>query len=376
MSDPVEFTCQYCTPEVDVEGLLMIIPKRYVVIFTPSVDSVEIPPCQIHLNDVFELCTVIVPGETEEVVVFYVQLQFRSTPPTVHDDLVLRNVFFRFNSKDDMIISAKILLELKNDNTQLSYDPSITQIPYFSDHLNFSPIVSPETKPITFWSCPTNPRISPREPENRRPSSPALLLLSPPKLSIHPTDKSAHEYTGPLLAHNELIADVRELLPIEYRFHKWRLVYSPKVHGISLSTFYRNAETTESPSIILITDGKRDCLFGGFCISPWKCRKKFYGHCENFLFSLIKGNIVKTEYFPWAMGNNRLFQYSDNEKLVIGGNVSGGNTSGSAIVIHDNWLRGSSHACETFSTNHSLCCTKDFVVGDVEFWALTDPQAS
>jgi hypothetical protein len=58
-------------------------------------------------------------------------------------------------------------------------------------------------------------------------------------------------------------------------------------------------------------------------------------------------------------------------KLVIGGGSgTAAATCGSAIVLVDNWLRGSSNPCETFASSHSLCCSSDFIVGDVEFWGL------
>jgi len=401
-SENPEFPCLYCCPDADINGTIIIIPRSKLVIFTPSEQKQEINKkfqCIIHLNDCFELGTVSSPqggtGDTtdEQRILYYLQLQFRVND--LIDDLILRNIFFRFFSKSEMVNCTRILLDLKQQHTD-DYDPSITQIPFYSDHLNFSPIVSPETKDIgkKFFPRTSNEddhrplTPSPRaggsgccgtfrqtskkaaDVEDSKPTTTSNLMLSPPRLSVLSVDKSAVEFSGRFLVdeHAELIADVRELLPLEFRFAEWRLVYSPKIHGISIPSFYRHFESSRKPSVVVVTDAKRDCVFGSFCRFPWNAdnQRKYFGSNENFLFSLMRGGIVRTQYHPWSpSSNNTLFQYSDDRKIVIGGG-----RSGSGLVLFDNWLRGISSPCETFATDRSLCCTNDFVVGDVEFWAL------
>lgn len=378
----LETHCLYCTPnEGDIEGTLLIVQKNHLVVFTPTTTDksiVSFAQCIIHIKDCFELGTVTFP-QTEHTMAYYVQMQFKAEP--VLDELILRNIYMRFESKMDMIGVAKVLLAMKADpGSDLDYDPSITQIPCYSDHMNLSPIVSPETKklPSIVVSTgaierPIGERATP-SPRGRGEDE-ACLLLSPPSLYLDGRDKPAIEFGGSLLADKnlDLIAEVRELLPLEFRYNEWRLIYSPKIHGISIPSFYRHFSTNPSPCVILVTDAKRDCLFGAFCRSPWSSdtQRRYYGSNEIFLFSLKKKGVVATRYFPWIPGSNTLFQYSDDKKLVIGGGPSG-----SGLALFENWLRGVSNACETFGTQESLCCSHDFVVGDIEFWGVSEVSST
>ena len=371
--DMVETTCWYCCPDGEVEGTLLIVEKNHIFIFTPSdpTNSSKFDQCMIHIHDCFELGTVSYPID-DTIVAYYVQLQFKAEP--VLDDLILRNVYLRFEAKKDMVGVAKVLLRMKGEKNLLSdYDTSITKIPCYSDHMNLSPIVSPEIRKLP--AIVSTGLLKPRQGERATPSPRArseedpILLLSPPTLLLDIKDKPAIEFSGSLLAcsHSDLIAEVRELLPLEYRFNEWRLVYSPKIHGISIPSFYRRFQTNSFPSVIVVTDAKRDCVFGAFCRSPWlpENQRKYFGSNENFIFSIKKKGVVATKYSPWIPGSNTLFQYSDEKKLVIGGGATG-----SGLALFENWLRGVSNACETFGTFESLCCSHDFVVCDVEFWGI------
>jgi len=369
--DIIESRCFYCSPDGEIEGSLVIVQRNHILLFTPSsIPAGSFQQCIIHIKDVFELGTITYPL-SESTVAYYVQLQFKAEP--VLDDLILRNVYMRFESKMDMVGVAKVLLQLKSEDMNGDYDPSITQIPCYSDHMNLSPIVSPEVKklpilmPSGIIEPPPGERATP-SPRLRGEVEP-ILLLSPPTLFLDAKDKPAIEFSGSLLASSnlDLVAEVRELLPLELRYNEWRLIYSPKIHGISIPSFYRRFSTNPLPSIILVTDAKRDCVFGAFCRSPWSHdnQRKYFGSNENFIFSLMKKRVVATKYYPWMPGSNTLFQYSDDKKLVIGGGATG-----SGLAVFENWLRGVSNACETFGTNESLCCSHDFVIGDIEFWGI------
>ena len=370
--DIVETTCFYCSPDGEIEGTLLVVQKNHIILFTPSdLATSSFDQCMIHINDCFELGTVSYPLD-DSTVAYYVQLQFKAEP--VLDDLILRNVYLRFEAKTDMVGVAKVLLRMKAEGQADDYDESITKIPCFSDHMNLSPIVSPEIKkllPAINSTGILKPRQGERATPSPRPRSEEdpILLLSPPMLLLDVKDKPAVEFSGPLLAssHSDLIAEVRELLPLEYRFNEWRLIYSPKIHGISIPSFYRRFQTNPFPSVIVVTDAKKDCVFGAFCRSPWlpETQRKYFGSNDNFLFSIKKKGVVATKYYPWMPGTNTLFQYSDEKKLVVGGGVTG-----SGLALFENWLRGVSNACETFGTGESLCCSHDFVVGDVEFWGI------
>lgn len=73
-------------------------------------------------------------------------------------------------------------------------------------------------------------------------------------------------------------------LPVSIQWRKsWRLVYSPRVHGLSLKTFYRRLENEQGPNLLLIQD-HRGNVFGGFASVPWHSSDRYYGNGESFVF--------------------------------------------------------------------------------------------
>ncbi|CAE8723150.1 unnamed protein product, partial [Polarella glacialis] len=64
----------------------------------------------------------------------------------------------------------------------------------------------------------------------------------------------------------DLAAELRDLLPSYLKCLDWQLAYSPKVHGTSMNTFYRQQD---GPNILVVRDAHGG-LFGGFATEPWK----------------------------------------------------------------------------------------------------------
>ena len=187
-------------------------------------------------------------------------------------------------------------------------------------------------------------------------------------MSVRTADKPAMEYVGPFLMSRDFATDIRELLPLEFRFSEFRFMFSPKVHGISIPSFYRHVEELPFASVLIVRDAKGCCTFGAFCKKPWLLgsSRQYFGSSENFLFSLIKSRVPQLRVFGCSSSGNRLYQFCDDKRIVVGG----GGAGGAGICIFENWLRGSSGPCETYGTTESLCCSSEFVVGDIEFWAL------
>eukprot|EP00930_Biecheleria_cincta_P025058 TRINITY_DN17878_c0_g2_i1.p1 TRINITY_DN17878_c0_g2~~TRINITY_DN17878_c0_g2_i1.p1 ORF type:complete len:370 (-),score=78.35 TRINITY_DN17878_c0_g2_i1:39-1148(-) len=84
----------------------------------------------------------------------------------------------------------------------------------------------------------------------------------------------------------DLADSLRGWLPVNLRLPgvvEWVLRYSPKAHGVSFSTLFRNMATLEK-SIVIIQDTE-DYIFGGFAPAVWAPFSKFYGSGEAFVFS-------------------------------------------------------------------------------------------
>ena len=202
----------------------------------------------------------------------------------------------------------------------------------------------------------------PRSPPRTRRVPTRSVSVTLPPLFFHASDKPAIESQIPLLISSTLVTELQNSLPLEVRFHNWQLLFSPKIHGISIPSFYRHCEESPHPVVIIVTTAQRCCTFGAFCKKPFlpNCRK-FFGSGENFLF---RHSNTCTHIYTWTCANE-LFQFSDNRRIVIGGG-----STGSALVVFDNWLRGTCAPCETFNPTEPLACTSEFVIGDIEFWGL------
>ena len=189
---------------------------------------------------------------------------------------------------------------------------------------------------------------------------PACINDEPPPV-VH-TDSS-------FLLTVELAAELRPSLPLDSRFGEWRILFTPKLHGISMPSFFRRCAETPAPCVLVVTCSRRCCVFGAFCKRPFHSSRKYFGSSENFVFSSNRAShtndpVHAVSIFGWTCAN-QLFQFADDRRLVIGGGPGG-----AAIVVYDNWLRGSCGLSDTFNPETRLCCSADFVVGDIEFWSL------
>lgn len=157
----------------------------------------------------------------------------------------------------------------------------------------------------------------------------------------------------------EIADQLSSILPLSVRFSPWLLAYSPKKHGVSIQSFYRNL-ADRGPSLVCVRDSNGK-IFGGYASESWAPLNKYYGTGESFVFTLI-GDDVKI--YPWA-ARNVFIQYGDDKMIAMGG---GGE---SALVINGSFLRGSSQKCTTF-LNERLSSEDDFVIRDLEFWTFEE----
>lgn len=83
----------------------------------------------------------------------------------------------------------------------------------------------------------------------------------------------------------------------------WRLVYTPRIHGVSMQTFLRHMEC-EGPSLLVVQDHEGH-VFGGFASSPWHIADRYFGCGESFVFKCkerqpkpVVPSLQRLEAFP------------------------------------------------------------------------------
>jgi hypothetical protein len=116
-------------------------------------------------------------------------------------------------------------------------------------------------------------------------------------VEVSPTLFATEEKTGrrvPLPTHvratlmSDVIAkDLSQHLPAALRWRTaWRLIYSPRIHGVSLQTFYRRAQE-EGPTLLIVQDHK-GFVFGGFASAAWHVADRYFGDGECFVYKFRK----------------------------------------------------------------------------------------
>lgn len=221
----------------------------------------------------------------------------------------------------------------------------------------------------------------------------------------------------------KLASQLREALPAHLRFREWELAYSPRVHGTSMRTFYRQQS---GPNIVVMRDADGG-IFGGFATAGWHPASGTYGTAESFIFSTQVAGDEDVEpdddamdiYKPLTPTNPCSPQSSPCEAEVVDGtgtadreegdSVSQPLTSsssrasatlqppelslkffyatggrgrvlqwadekmfglGEAVVVCDDFLRGSSKTCSTFGSPCLSSHGTDFIIRDFECWRV------
>jgi hypothetical protein len=354
-----EYECSYLTPIGDIAGFLEVIETNFVLLF--SNDNVN---CIIDLLDVIAIGSITVNDS------YYLQIK---VPSMLVDDfysekssssssssaslvssvgIMEKNILFKFSNKSELIELTKISLNLINNKNFDFRNFSISQIPYSSDE---------------FLPNPMNPPASITDGEGTE------SLASLIRYGVSLNDQAAIEYNKPFILNCGLIEQISEILPFKFKFHEFKLLFTPKIHGISFQSFYRISSASRFPSLLIITEstGKK---FGGFVTSPWEYPNngKYFGNTESFVFQFNNLNEIM---FYYSNNSNNLFQFCDSNRIVIGGSSS--TVGGSAIVITDNWLRGVTRFCDTFHSPPLVDNPAgEFIISDVEIWSIVPENQS
>lgn len=91
------------------------------------------------------------------------------------------------------------------------------------------------------------------------------------------------EWSRTTLLSPVMAAALAEHLPASLQWKTaWRLIYSPRLNGVSLKTFFRRMQG-EGPTLLLLQDHKGHA-FGGFASSAWHITDRYYGTGESFVF--------------------------------------------------------------------------------------------
>ncbi|CAE7441374.1 Oxr1 [Symbiodinium natans] len=158
---------------------------------------------------------------------------------------------------------------------------------------------------------------------------------------------------------------IRPQLPISCRIASaWRLLYDPRVHGVSIGTFFRQCQAWPGETLIFIEDAEGS-VFGALASHTWHvASRQHFGQPSCFVFRFVCTEAGEDiEVYPWA-GTNQYFLFADSGGLKIGGGRS------PAIWINADFLKGASGPCETFGTTAPLSGSEEFVVRSFECWGF------
>jgi len=173
---------------------------------------------------------------------------------------------------------------------------------------------------------------------------------------------------GQTILTQALACSLLDFLPVNLRLPgvvEWVLRYTPKVHGVSMATLYRNL-AGHSKTVLLVQDTHKH-LFGGFAPEPWEPRFAFYGSGEAFVFSFGREDAPQLHVYPWTSRND-FFMYADAGFLAMGGG-----DGQHAILVRSDLLHGASSPTATFE-NSILAESSEFIVRDIEVWALEEAE--
>jgi len=186
-----------------------------------------------------------------------------------------------------------------------------------------------------------------------------------------------------LLTEARLLA-LRQHLPVITRLAtSWRLVYTPRVHGVSLRTFYRQCQAWPGETLVLMEDAE-GAVFGGFASHTWRAsRNPHYGVPECFVFSCSQGESEGMEdcgltIYPWT-GHNQCFLHADLNGFSMGGGRSSATSSvasGFAFWLGEDFLHGTSEASSTFGNKGPLASAPEFILRTFECWSFDHGAAA
>mmetsp|Transcript_60140 Transcript_60140/g.130431 ORF Transcript_60140/g.130431 Transcript_60140/m.130431 type:complete len:368 (-) Transcript_60140:103-1206(-) len=349
----------YCTPHAKLPGTLLLssrlvrfVPdERHVLVREFGTDECAV---RVEVRDIAECAAVVGPLQAGDVtsrgdlIGYFLQLRVRTLDGLDFCDAEdLESawcVVFQMRDHDQLYEVARLLLA---SQVVAASGPSSTRVPF------------PSVDCAVVFEAVSG-RIQP-------------LAELPDTYEMEQVTLRHDDVARPLLA-KSLAECIFDYLPVSVRVPgatEWVLSYTPKVHGVSLTTMFRNVG--KHSKTVLVVQDSQEYIFGGFAPEPWEPQSShFYGTGEAFVFSfgrVVEGTRPTMRAFPWT-SKNSYFMYSDYELIAMGGG-----DGRHAVSVFQDLLHGHSSPTETFG-NSILAGTEDFIVRDLEIWALEEVDAS
>ncbi|XP_050779228.1 MTOR-associated protein MEAK7 isoform X1 [Gopherus flavomarginatus] len=156
-------------------------------------------------------------------------------------------------------------------------------------------------------------------------------------------------------------------LPSELQ-HKWRLLFSSRVHGESFSQLCGQI-INQGPCILVLKD-LDGYIFGGFASDSWEVKPQFQGDNRCFLFSVSPSLMV----YAYTGYNDHYMYLNHGQQTIPNGLGMGGQHDYFGLWIDSNYGKGHSRAKPTCTTYNSpqLSANENFTLDAMEVWAVGD----
>jgi len=404
-------TALYCTPHIKIAGALAVWPE--LVTFDPDpthphVREFGVDQYEVHLEvrDILDCGAMAMPVQDstaadEDEVAFFLQLHVRTLDGhrfCVEDIENAWCVVFRLQRRDELYEVARLILDQVHggarEAAQAGARQSSTNVPFpclacldeFEVVQQNRPRKQREEQPAPplrdlgaflsgpRWGLPElKSSVAGPQPERRPPKAPEAPpepeQPAPRPPAVEKVVLRPGNATQTLLTES-LAECLLDYLPIALRLPgavEWVLRYSPKAHGVSMATLFRNL--ADHTSTVLLVQDAEEHVFGGFAPEPWEpCASRFYGSGEAFVFAFGRpGEEPELRAYPWT-SRNSCFMYSDLDLLGMGGGEGR-----HAVAVRSDLLHGCSSPTLTFG-NPTLAASEEFVVRDLEIWALEEME--
>mmetsp|Transcript_51105 Transcript_51105/g.121421 ORF Transcript_51105/g.121421 Transcript_51105/m.121421 type:complete len:400 (-) Transcript_51105:260-1459(-) len=369
----------YCTPHVRVPGVLAIHSSH--LWFEPDPRHQEVRELGaeeyrviVEVRDLIESTAVAMPGEEQNSIDFFLQLYVRTldgrsfcSPEDAEHGWC---VVFGMHSREDLHEAAQLTINYidalasnrsSSDKAALRSSMRRTFVPF--PCLDRASVYEAVSKKKEMKELATTGKIAEeKRPNERRQPAPSHVFGVTIRCDLK----------EPPLLTADVAECLFEYLPVSARLpgvSEWVLAYSPKAHGVSLATFYRNVEKCRR-TLVLIAD-TQGFVFGGFAPEAWLLGRHFYGSGEAFVFTFGKMTATpQARLFP-ATTKNRCFMYSDSDSFAMGSSSTGKH----AIAICSDMLHGFSAPSMTYG-NPMLSATEEFIIQDLEVWSFEELHGS
>jgi hypothetical protein len=140
-------------------------------------------------------------------------------------------------------------------------------------------------------------------------------------------------------------------LPATLKMLKWKLLYTPSVHGDSHINFFEKVDGYEQT--LLVIKDTMGHVFGTFATEEWWENKNMYGTGESWVFTFRDGNDLEVSPATES-AENEFFQFSNAESIIVGGDQDQVPDSAPAFQIRESFMRGKSGVSRTYE-NPILC---------------------